>query len=86
VIVGGTAEVRLGTEVLRRLGPGDFFGELAALNWGAGFGYVRTASVVATSRLRLLVLTPAELELLMAEAPEVDKAIRDAAAERLKRT
>ena len=86
VIVDGTADVLLDDELLRVLGPGDFFGELAALDWGAGFGYVRTASVVATSRLRLLALTPTQLELLMGEAPSVDQAIRDTAAERLKRT
>ena len=32
------------------LGPGDFFGELAALDWGAGYGYVRTATVRRSSR------------------------------------
>ena len=38
------------------LGPGDFFGELAAIDWGAGFGRTRTATVVATQATRLLVL------------------------------
>ena len=38
--------------------PGDFFGELAALDWGAGYGYARSATVCATAPLRLLVLRP----------------------------
>ena len=38
------------------LGPGDFFGELAAIDWGAGFGRTRTATVTATEPTRLLVL------------------------------
>ena len=34
-------------ERIARLGPGEFFGEIAALDWGAGFGYPRIAQVVA---------------------------------------
>ena len=37
VILHGTAEVRAGGRRLARLGPGDFFGENAAIDWGAGF-------------------------------------------------
>ena len=43
-------------QILRELGPGDFFGELAALDWGAGFGRSRTATVIAATECRLLVL------------------------------
>jgi aromatic-L-amino-acid/L-tryptophan decarboxylase len=56
VILEGTADVRTAEEHLAHLGPGDFFGELAALDWGASFGYPRLASVIATSPARLLVL------------------------------
>lgn len=82
-IVEGTVEIRAGDEKLRELGPGDFFGELAALDWGAGFGYARTANVVATSSLRLLVLPPSALAELLRRAPDVERRVRDAARERV---
>ena len=63
--------------------PGEFFGELAALDWGAGYGHPRLATVVATEPLRLLVLAPAHLGRLMAEAPAVDEIVRRAVRERL---
>jgi glutamate/tyrosine decarboxylase-like PLP-dependent enzyme len=85
VIVDGAAEVRIDGERLREIGEGDFFGEVAALDWGAGFGYVRTATVVATADTRLLVLSPARLDMLMREAPALDAAVRSAAHERLRR-
>jgi len=50
-IAEGTAEVRHGGEVLATLGPGDFFGEMAVLATPR-----RTASVVATSPVRLFVM------------------------------
>jgi glutamate/tyrosine decarboxylase-like PLP-dependent enzyme len=56
VILDGTVEVFVDTRIVRRLGPGDFFGELAAQDWGGGFGYPRLADVVATAPLRLLVV------------------------------
>src|SRR5206468_1972209 len=52
VIVEGTADVFVGDEHVRSLGPGEFFGELAALDWGAGFGYSRLATVLAGTVLR----------------------------------
>ena len=71
------------TRVVRELGPGDFFGELAALDWGAGFGYPRLATVIAATDLRLRQLTAGTLRALMADVPAIDEAVRRAAAERL---
>jgi aromatic-L-amino-acid/L-tryptophan decarboxylase len=85
VIVEGGAAVDLDGERIRELGPGDFFGELAALDWGAGFGYARSADVTATAPLRLLVLSPRELRTLMRSAPAVAERIEAAARERLRR-
>ena len=82
-IIGGTVEIQRDGERVQDLGAGDFFGELAALDWGAGFGYVRTATVVATSPARLLVLPPAALTELIRTAPTVERRIRVAARERL---
>jgi aromatic-L-amino-acid decarboxylase len=82
-IVSGDAEVRSDREVLGELGPGEYFGELAALDWGAGFGYARTASVVATSPLRLLVLPASALDQLLRHVPDLDRRLRTAAREHL---
>ena len=86
VIISGRALVRGGQNghVLRELGPGDFFGELAALDWGAGFGYARTADVIAQSTCRLLVLAPAALAEVLRRAPELDQELRAEARTRLR--
>lgn len=80
VILDGTAEVRRGATVLRSLGEGDFFGELALLATDA-----RTASVVATSPLRLVVIAGAQFRQLDAALPEVAERLRRAVGERLGR-
>ncbi|MEA2372939.1 MAG: aromatic-L-amino-acid/L-tryptophan decarboxylase [Solirubrobacteraceae bacterium] len=82
-IVAGTVRICTELEELRELGPGEFFGEVAALDWGAGFGYARTATVVANSPLELLVLSPAAVRDLIRWAPEVERRLRKAARERL---
>jgi hypothetical protein len=83
-IVDGTVTILSGQAPARELGRGDFFGELAALDWGAGFGYVRTATVTAGSPLRLLVLAPAALAELIRRAPSMDRRLRAVARERLR--
>jgi aromatic-L-amino-acid/L-tryptophan decarboxylase len=81
VVLEGTAAVRTAERHLDDIGPGDFFGEIAALDWGASFGYARLATVTATSSMRLLVLTSADLLLLMNDVPqisaEVSRTVRD---------
>jgi glutamate/tyrosine decarboxylase-like PLP-dependent enzyme len=83
-VISGSAEVRNDQQVLRELGPGDYFGELAALDWGAGFGYARTAHVVATSPLRLLVLPPSALTEILKQAPDLDRRLRAEAREHVR--
>ena len=85
LILSGTAEVWDEGKHLRDLGPGDFFGELAALEWGAGYSYPRLATVTAATDLRLLVLPAEELNHLVRESPEIEEAVRRAARERLNR-
>ena len=85
VIVDGRADVERDGELLARLGPGEFFGEIAALDWGAGYGYARTASVTAATALHLLVLGPAHLGLLMRDAPVLARRVEAARRERLQR-
>ena len=83
-ILEGDLEIRTDTGVARTAGPGEFFGELAALDWGAGFGYARTATVVAASPARLLVLAPSAFGELIRMAPAVEQVTRAAARQRLR--
>jgi CRP-like cAMP-binding protein len=86
VVVDGQLEViGEGDRRLRTLGPGDFFGELAALDWGAGYGYPRLATVRATSPARLVALPAAALNEVLLAAPQVERRIRETANERLTR-
>jgi aromatic-L-amino-acid decarboxylase len=85
VVIAGTAMVEIDGEVIRALGPGDFFGELAALEWAAGFSYPRLASVVARTDLWLLAFPAGTLNDLVRDFPSVGKEIRAAAFERLAR-
>src|SRR5215218_1368677 len=62
----GTAEVRHDGRRLATLGPGDVFGETGVLEQG-----LRNASVVATSRMRVVKLTTWEIKRLTPET--VDK-------------
>ena len=83
VLLDGTAEVRTEERHLADLGRGDYFGELAALDWGASFGYPRLASVIATSPVRLLVFPGASFNTLVRDVPSFGDEIRRAVRERL---
>jgi selenocysteine lyase/cysteine desulfurase len=85
VVLDGDVSVLLDGEVVGRLGAGEFFGELAALDWGAGFGYPRLATVVAESAVRLLVLPDGALPELVRRYPTVEERIRAAVQKRLAR-
>ena len=85
VIVEGTVKVTVDGQQTRELGRGDFVGELRALEWGAGYAYPRLASVLATSPVRLLVFPEGVLAELVERYPALDRVIREAAAERLRR-
>jgi CRP/FNR family transcriptional regulator, cyclic AMP receptor protein len=77
VIVEGSAAVVRDGEHLTTLGPGEFFGEVGMLE-----GPSRSASVVAVTDLRLLVVGPREFTSLMHTAPGVAAEIKRVAAER----
>jgi len=85
LLLEGAADVFSQGRLLTTMQAGDFFGELAALDWGATFGYPRLATVRARTDLVLLVLSDAELAGLMTTAPAVDRRIRAAAAVRASR-
>ena len=77
VIEEGTAEVRHGEDTVASLGPGDFFGEIALLEHVR-----RTASVVATSPMRAIVMFARDFRAMEAELPDVAARIRQAIEER----
>ena len=60
VIKSGEAKVTVGGNEVRRLGPGDYFGEIALISEGA-----RTATVTAESELQCFGLTPWEFRPLV---------------------
>jgi len=77
-ILSGTADVVHDDEVLRSLGPGDMFGEIAVLSGGR-----RTASVVATTDMTLITVLNRDLWRIERECPEIADALRVTIAERL---
>jgi cAMP-dependent protein kinase regulator len=72
----GTADVRRGSETVATLGPGDFFGEMGVVN-----NEMRTATIVASSSMRLITLTTWELK-RMRNMPGVMEKINEAIAAR----
>ncbi len=83
VVIDGRVSVAHDGEIVNTLGPGDFFGEVAALDWGAGFAYPRTASVTATTNLRLLVVPAPLLNELVRDAPAFGALVKRTMSERL---
>jgi CRP/FNR family cyclic AMP-dependent transcriptional regulator len=80
VIAEGTADVSIGGRKKATLGPGDFFGEIALLDGGP-----RTATVTATSDVKLLGLTEWVFRGLMEEHPSLAVKTLQAMAGRLRR-
>ncbi|MDQ6709635.1 MAG: aminotransferase class V-fold PLP-dependent enzyme [Candidatus Dormibacteraeota bacterium] len=83
ILLEGTADVRREDVRLATIGPGDFFGELAALDWGAGFGYPRLATVTAAEPVRLLMIAGDRFRELVGESPEVASTVEQAVRQRL---
>ena len=65
-IEDGTAEVTRDGEHIADLGPGDVFGEAGMID-----DAMRSATVTATSRLKLISLGHFEVQRLKKDAPEV---------------
>ena len=79
VIVSGGARVIRDGEVLARLGPGDFFGELSVLD-----GQPRLAQVLADGPTTCLALATWDFEAVLLEEPRVTLAILRGVARRLR--
>lgn len=76
-IEAGTAEVTRDGEHVADLGPGDIFGEAGMLD-----DSMRSASVIATSDMKLISLGHFEVKRLKKDAPEVYAEIEKLVEER----
>lgn len=77
IIDGDVAVTKDGSEI-RRLGPGEFFGEIALIE-----DRPRTATVTALTPLRFFVLTRQAFRSLLAHQPELEQKVNAALQERL---
>ena len=77
-IVEGTADVLMGKNRINSVRQGDFLGEIALI-----MGRPRTATVKATSPVRVLVITARDFRGLLEKHPEIQRKVLLSAAERL---
>ena len=66
LILEGNAKVVRGSRTITRLGPGDYFGEIALIDERP-----RTASVIADGPVDCLVIRQSEFKALLAGDPEI---------------
>jgi CPA1 family monovalent cation:H+ antiporter len=78
LVLDGKAACRVGRREVGRFGRGDYFGELALLHGG-----VRTADVVATTPMNLLVLDHREFRSMLTTTPSIGVKMLAHVAERL---
>jgi CRP/FNR family transcriptional regulator, cyclic AMP receptor protein len=79
VIEDGTAEVVHNGKTVAELGPGDFFGEIALIKTER-----RTASVIAKTPMKLVVMFGPNFRSVEADLPAVHEKIMAAIEERTK--
>ena len=70
LILSGEATVLRGTQAVATLGEGDYFGEIALLDPSP-----RTASVTATSDLRVAAMNARMFRVLLRDVPEISSAM-----------
>lgn len=78
VIESGEAEALADGASLRRMGPGDWFGEIGIVEHSP-----RTATVTAASPLTVIVMTAFEFRRLQAEHPDIAETVTRTMQERL---
>jgi CRP-like cAMP-binding protein len=78
VLLEGQADVTKGDRTINTMREGDFFGEIALVT-----KMPRTASVTATSDVRVLVITERDFAALLKRSPDVGRGVAEALAERL---
>ena len=83
IVLSGRYDVSIDGRPIRTAGPGDHFGELAARDWGGGYGYTRLATVRCAEPGRLLKLTSEDFQWLVDTEPAVRARLAAILAERL---
>ncbi len=83
LVVSGRFDVFIDGRRIRTVGPGDHFGELAARDWGGGYGYTRLATVVCAEPGQLLRLTSDDFQWLIDSEPTAKAEIARDLADRL---
>jgi CRP-like cAMP-binding protein len=78
VLLKGEADVTRGGQKINSMKEGDFFGEIALVT-----KMPRTASVTATTDVRVLVITERDFGALLKHSPEVGRCVAEALAERV---
>ena len=79
VIEDGNATVSIDGKIIRTLGPGEYFGDIALIDSGP-----RSATIVATTDLRCQGLTAWEFRPFIEEHPEVAWPMLETLASRLR--
>jgi CRP/FNR family cyclic AMP-dependent transcriptional regulator len=79
VVVSGTAKVERRGKTVDQAGPGTFFGEIALIDQG-----LRTATVTATTAMRLIVLGPAQFRDVLNADPQMARQLLYAVTKRLR--
>jgi CRP/FNR family cyclic AMP-dependent transcriptional regulator len=78
VLLEGEADVTKGDRSINTMKDGDFFGEIALVT-----KMPRTASVTATSDVRVLVINEHDFTALLKRSPEIGRGVAEALAERV---
>jgi CRP/FNR family transcriptional regulator, cyclic AMP receptor protein len=81
MILDGTAKVSVGGRTKRKLGPGEYFGEIALLDEGP-----RSATVSADTSMKLLGITAWNFRRLVTQNPGIAQKLLKVMAERLRGT
>ncbi|SRR5258706_1653815 len=79
LILDGSARVEVSPRKRSRLEPGEYFGEMSLLDGGP-----RSASVIAETPLRLLVIKRRDFATLLREAPELTQSLLATLSRRLR--
>lgn len=79
VVVKGEADVAVSGQPRRRLGPGDYFGEMSIIDRSP-----RSAEVVAATELECLVFTQWEFRPFLKDHPDVAWAVLESLVRRLR--
>lgn len=78
VLLKGEADVTKGGQKINTMKEGDFFGEIALVT-----KMPRTATVIATSDVDVLVITEQAFDNLLKKSPEIGRGVAEALAERV---